>query len=362
MFEVRILTGADGGGIQALPLSVRAGLFAALATLAAGTLLLGARAQWRAGDAEPGAPLDSEQWWRAARVLLPLEAAVGLVALVSAAILGGGAPTPAAAPAVAATAGPSLLLTTAGAHLVPVAFAPGLPGPNRVVVGVQDLDADGVAQPAAGVVGVRLRLRCDGCGAAATTASLLPTGTGPWFAGTVTLPAGTWTLTPLIDAPGAAAARPVTAAITPPRPGELLVGVPADLSGPSGGPCQNRALGLELALAGAADAPPSRVVLEDAADGGAAAATARLAGLGVHLLAAPCGSAATLSDVATAASRLHLPLVGALRSEGASPWVWRTGIDQDAEGAALARRVQAGGAGDALVLVGPRPEQATEAA
>jgi len=74
--------------VTALPLSVRVGLFAALAVLAVGTLIIGAREQWREGDI-PG-PQDARSWWRMARLLLPLEAAVGLVALVSAAALGGG--------------------------------------------------------------------------------------------------------------------------------------------------------------------------------------------------------------------------------------------------------------------------------
>jgi ABC-type branched-subunit amino acid transport system substrate-binding protein len=79
------------------------------------------------------------------------------------------------------------------------------------------------------------------------------------------------------------------------------------------------------------------------------------------MLAAPCGQAGTLGGVAGAATRLRLPLVGTLRSEGSSPYVWRTGIDQDAEGTALARQVRTRGAGGALVLVGPRSEQAAEA-
>ena len=53
--------------------------------------------------------------------------------------------------------------------------------------------------------------------------------------------------------------------------------------------------------------------------------------------------------------------MGGLRSEGPSPYVWRTGVDQAAEGAALAAQVRSLGAASALVVSGPRPEQAAEA-
>lgn len=349
-----------GGGIEALPLSVRAGLFAALAVLALGALLLGAREQWRDGDLST--PVDADRWWRTARLLLPLEAGVGLVALVSAAILGGVATTPGPAPVAAAPSGPPLLTSAAGGHVVPIAIAPGLPGPNRVVVGVQDVDADGVAQPAAGVTGVTLGLACQGCDTAPLSLRLEPAGGGPWYAATVTLGAASWTLTPVVESPRPVAARPVTTGIEPARPGELLVGVAADLSGPDGGACQNRALGVELALAGAGGEVPPRLVLDDITPAGAGAAVERLAARGAGILAAPCGGAGTLGAVAAAATRLQLPLVGALRAEGPSAYLWRTGIDQEAEGAALAARVRTRGAGGALVLVGPRPEQAVEAA
>ncbi len=347
---------ATGGGIEALPLPVRAGLLAALAILAIGTLALGAREQWREGDLP--APVDAHHWWRAARVLLPLEAGVGLVALVSAAVLGGVATPPAP---VVAPAGPPLLVGAAGGRQVPIAIAPGLPGANRVVVGVQEVDADGVVRPAAGVTGVTLGLDCGGCGTAPSWLRLEPAG-GPWYAATVTLAAGSWTLTAVVNSPGPVAARPVTTGIEPPRPGELLVGVAADLSGPDGAACQNRAVGVELALASAGGAIPPRLVLEDIGAAGAGAAAERLAARGVHILATPCGGAGTLGAVAAAATRLHLPLVGALRSEGPSAYLWRTGVDQEAEGAALAGRVRDRGAGGALVLAGPRPEQAVEAA
>src|SRR5260370_15199272 len=79
-----------GGGVQAVPLPVRLTLFAALAVLAIGALVVGAREQWREGDI-PG-PVDARRWWGMARVLLPLEAAVGLVVLVSAGLAGGPVP------------------------------------------------------------------------------------------------------------------------------------------------------------------------------------------------------------------------------------------------------------------------------
>jgi ABC-type branched-subunit amino acid transport system substrate-binding protein len=357
---------AMGGGVQAVPLPVRVTLFVALAVLAVGALVVGAREQWREGEL-PG-PVDARQWWGTARVLLPLEAAVGLVLLVSAGLAGDTVPptTPAGGPPpTPPLAGSPLLLTTAGAHRVPVVLAPGLPGPNRVVVGVQDLDGGGVPQPASGITGVRLGLACGGCGEAPPSLRLEPSGAG-WYTGTVTLAAATWSLTPEIEAPSVITARPATATVDPTRPGDLLVGMPADLSGPYGGGCQNRVLGLELATAPTAELPAGgprpRVVLEDIEPDGAAAATERLAARGVRMLAAPCGGAGTLGAVAGAATRLGLPLVGTLRSEAASPYVWRTGVDQAAEGVALARQVRTQGAAQAVVLVGPRAEQAAEAA
>ena len=349
--------------MTALPLSVRVGLFAALAVLAVGTLIIGAREQWREGDI-PG-PQDARSWWRMARLLLPLEAAVGLVALVSAAALGGGGDaSPRAEPVAAAAPGSPLLMTGGGPHLVPIAIAPGLPGANRVVVGVEDRDADGVLQPAAGVTGVLLRLACDACGAAPSTVRLPAVVGGPWFAGTVTLAAGSWSISPVVEAASAVAIGSVTASIDAARPDDLLVGVPADLSGPFGSACQSHAAGVEFALAadgaGSTGRPP-RVVLDDIEPEGAVAAIDRLAGVGVRLLAAPCGEAGTLGAVAGAATRLRLPLVGGLRSEGPSPYVWRTGVDQAAEGAALAAQVRSLGAASALVVSGPRPEQAAEA-
>ena len=351
--------------MTALPLSVRVGLFAALAVIAVGSLVIGAREQWREGDI-PG-PQDTRSWWRMARLLLPLEAAVGLVALVSAAAFGGsgGSPSPPAAPVAATSPGSPLLMTGGGPDLVPIAIAPGLPGANRVVVGVEERDADGVLQPAAGVSGVVVRLACEACGAAPSTVRLTATSGGPWFTGMVTLAAGSWSISPVVEAASPSAIRTVSASIDPARPGDLLVGVPADLSGPFGSACQNHVAGVELALAAirpGASGPRPRVVLDDIEAQGAAAAVDRLAGLGVRLLAAPCGQAGTLGDVAGAATRLRLPLVGGLRSEGPSPYVWRTGVDQAAEGAALAAQVRSLGAASALVVAGPRPEQAAEAA
>ena len=351
--------------MTALPLSVRVGLFAALAVVAVGSLVIGAREQWREGDI-PG-PHDTRSWWRTARLLLPVEAAVGLVALVSAVAFGqsgGGSPAPAAAVA-AASAGSPLLMTGGGPRLVPIAIAPGLPGANRLVVGVEERDADGVLQPAAGVTGVLLRLACDGCGAAPSTLRLAATLGSPWFTGTVTLAAGSWAISPVIEAASPSAIRTVSASIDAARPGDVLVGVPADLSGPFGSACQNHAAGLELAFGAtgtSSSGPRPRVVLDDVEAGGPAAAVDRLAGLGVRLLAAPCGQAGTVGDVAGAATRLRLPVVGGLRSEGPSPYVWRTGVDQAAEGAALAAQVRSLGAASALVVAGPRPEQAAEAA
>ncbi len=315
-----------------------------------------------AGGDIPGR-VDAAGWWRMARVLLPLEAAVGLVALVSAALLGGAGAPPLhdVAEVSAAPAGSPLLLTTAGRYLLPVAIAPGLPGPNRVVVGVEDLDASGVAQPAPGVTGVLLHLACSGCGRAPQAVTLAPSGAGSWYAGTVTLTAGSWTVLAAVESPAAVAATPVTASIEQPAGDDLLVGVPADLSGPFAAACQNHAAGLELGLAGAAG-PRPRVILDDIETGGAAAAADRLAARGARVLAAPCGEAGTLGAVAGEATRLRLPLVGGLRSEGPSAYDWPTGVDQAAEGAALARQVRQLGAAGAVVVSGPRPEQAAEAA
>lgn len=300
-----------------------------------------------------------------------VEAGLAVVILGTAGVLAQ-TPNPASFPFPsqlhARPAGSPLVAASNGRHIVTLAVTPGLPGENRVIAGVDRTDANDLLVPVEGVDALRVTATC-ACAAGAEPVEMRPVPGGPWFAGRVALPAaGTWTLQVRPRVAGAledAAAE--SAEIQPAAlPGQVLVGVAADLSGAGGEGCQDSAIGVQAAAVEANQAAvigghPLRVIALDTREGGAQAAVDRLRAMGVASLAVPCGDAATAAQVTAAAARSHLPVVGAPAAAAQAPWAWTTGLSPAAEGAALADQAAARHSLSALLLAGHDPQDGIEA-
>lgn len=329
----------------------------------------GALWRTRAGDAPAGAHRRGA--WLLGRRAQAAEAAVAIVVLSMAGVLAQ-APNPVSFPyasqASPRPAGTPLFATSNGTHVIPVTVSPGLPGPNRVVSTVERSDDNDLPVPLGGVTSIDLEARC-GCSAQPVSATLRPVARGPWLSADVDLAAGAWTfeMRPHLGATTEATGAGTGEIVPLSRPDQVLVGVAADLSGSDGQACQDRTIGLQTAAVegneGAlAGGDVIRDIAVDTHQTGPAEAVQRLAGMHVVMLAAPCGDPATLAAITEEATRLHLPVVGALEAGGHVPGVWSTAPDPAAEGAALADQVATLEHGrSALVLAGHSPAEAEEA-
>ena len=247
--------------------------------------------------------------------------------------------------------------TSTGSALLAVALSPGRPGLNRLVVSVQHPDANDVPIPVPGVAAIDVAASC-ACGAAPVSGRLVPVDGGPALAGSILLPrAGRWSLR--LTAPDGAAGADVDVA---PRPtdDEVVVGVPADLSGADANTCQDQVLGLGVAAAevnerGVAGGRAVRVVAVDSHGPDPGASVGALRSLGARLLAVPCGPPETVAAVQRAASAAGIPVIG---GDGAqTPWSWPTTPSVAVEGEALARQLERQGGRRPLLVVGNGPRE-----
>jgi copper transport protein len=329
-----------------------------------------AAAAWRRRSSADGRPERRRPLVRA-RAAHVAEGAIAALVLTMAGVLAQ-TPNPVSFPYPsqlhAQPAGTPLAAASNGRHIVPLVVTPGVPGPNRVIAGVDMTDDNDLLVPVQGVDALEVTATCS-CPAPARRIDMRRVGGGPWFAGEVTLgSAGAWTLEARPRVAGVLEEPAVESAGIEPagQPGHVLVGVAADLSGPDGQRCQDAAIGLQTAAveanqAALANGDPVRLVAVDTRADGAAAAVDRLARMHVTALAMPCGDTATTSAVTAAAAHDHLPVVGAPAALARSPWVWTTFLADAAEGAALADQAASRHCLSALLLVGHEARDADEA-
>jgi ABC-type branched-subunit amino acid transport system substrate-binding protein len=291
----------------------------------------------------------------AAAVWRRWEAAVAVGVLALAGVLGQ-LPNPVSVPAFAQRhplpAGSTVATTSTGDALLAVALSPGRPGLNRLVVSVQHPDANDVPVPVAGVGPIDVAASC-ACNAPPVSGHLVPVDGGPTLAGSLMLPRpGRWSLR--LAAPGGAAVADVDVSPQPTRD-EIVVGVPADLSGPDANACQDQLLGVQVAATeinerAIAGGRAVRVVAVDSHGPDPAASVGALRSLGARVLAAPCGAPGAVAAIQQAASKQRIPLIG---GEGApTPWSWPTLASPTVEGNALAQQLQRQGGRRPLVVVG----------
>ena len=331
-----------------------------------------AGALWRSrADAAP-AGSRRRLGWLLGRRAQAAEAAVAVLVLSLAGVLAQ-EPNPASFPYPSQVdpqlAGTPLFTASNGTYLLPVTVSPGLPGPNRIISTVETSDDNDLPVPVDGVTSIDVLARC-GCSASPVRASLHRVTGGPWFAADADLGAGTWTfeVRPHVGATTAAAGSGTGQIVPVSQPHQVLVGIPADLSGAWGQSCQDRAIGMQTAAVEANEGAVAggdiiRTIAVDTAGTSPAGAVDRLARMHVALLALPCGDPATVAGITDAATHLHLLVVGALEAGKHVPGVWSTGPDPAAEGTALADHLFSAEQGhSAIVLAGRTAAEAEEAA
>jgi methionine-rich copper-binding protein CopC/putative copper export protein/ABC-type branched-subunit amino acid transport system substrate-binding protein len=298
--------------------------------------------------------------------LVGVEAVVAAATLVVAGVLGQIAQPldqPYASRAYAQDTGIPLSVTSAGPDALDVAtLAPGVVGKNTLVVEVGDADADDFLSPATDVHSVTATLSC-GCGAADQAVTLHPTGDGAEWTSDVTLarPAS-WFVTALVRRGSQRAQRVELAERVTPAvlPHQVVVGVPASLSGPQGETCRDEVLGLQTALAdlntSAADhGDLMRVVAVDLHDG-VGSALDRLQGLRARMIALPCGTDAQVHALTAGARAQGLPVIlGAGNNDPTSRGVWSTDPSWQAEGSEIASQAVRQAADSVTAIAGSSP-------
>jgi len=264
---------------------------------------------------------------RPAGWLVGIEAVIAAATLIVAGVLGQIAQPldqPYASQTYAAVAGLPVSVSAVGSNDLDVAtLAPGIVGRNTLVVEVGHSDADDFLSPASGVHSVEATLSCGGCGAPDQQVALQPTGGGTSWTGdvTVTKPAS-WLVTAEVRRGNA---KPDTVRlaerVTPVTlPHQVVIGVPASLSGPTGETCRDQVLGLQVAIAdlnsSAADhGDLIRVAAVDLHDG-VAAALSRLKSLGARMIALPCGTPGQVSALTSGARASGLPVTQSVTVSG----------------------------------------------
>jgi ABC-type branched-subunit amino acid transport system substrate-binding protein len=293
------------------------------------------------------------------------EAAVAVAVLALAGVLGQ-LPNPVSVPVFSQRhplpAGSPVATTSSGSAVLALALSPGRPGLNRLVVSVQHPDSNDVPVPVSAGGPIDVAGSCV-CGAPNVSARLLQVDGGPALAGLVQLPrAGRWSLR--LASPEGAAVADLDVS-PPPKSDEIVVGVPADLSGADANGCQDQLLGVQVAASevnerGVASGRAVRVVAVDTHGPDPAASVDALRSLGARLLAVPCGTPAAVAAVQQAAAKASIPVIG---GEGATtPWSWPTLASPPVEGNALARQLQRQGGQRPLVVAGAGPREHAVAA
>ncbi|HEV3352039.1 MAG TPA: copper resistance protein CopC, partial [Acidimicrobiales bacterium] len=283
------------------------------------------------------------------------EALAGVGVLALAGVLGQ-LPNPVSVPVFSqrhpSPAGSTVTTTSTGDAVLAVVLSPGRPGLNRLVVSVQRPDANDVPIAVGGVGGIDVAASC-ACGAPTVSGRLAPVDGGPSLAGSVLLPReGRWSLR--LTAPDGAAVADVDVSGQP-TADEVVVGVPADLSGPGANACQDQILGLQVAAAevnerGVASGKAVRVVTIDTHGPNPAASVQALRSLGARLLATPCGAPDAVAAVQSAARAARVPVVGG--DTGQTAWNWPTAASAAVEARALASQVERQGGKHVLVVTG----------
>ncbi|MBV9410542.1 MAG: ABC transporter substrate-binding protein, partial [Acidimicrobiia bacterium] len=280
-------------------------------------------------------------------------AAVGVVLLAG--VLGQ-LPNPAAVPLFSQRhpqpVGSTVTTTSTGNTLLAVALSPGRAGLNRLVVSVERPDDNDVPLPVSGVGPIDVSATC-ACGAPPVSGHLTPVDGSAALAGSVLLPrTGRWSLR--LAAPDGQAAADVDVTGTP-ASDDVVIGVPADLSGPDADACQDQVLGLQVAAAevnerGVAGGRAVRVVAVDNHGPDPTASVRALHDLGARMLAMPCGPTDAVASIQRSAASADIPVVGGDGS--GSSWAWPTLASADVEGTALARQLERQGARSALFVDG----------
>ncbi|HVW79546.1 MAG TPA: copper resistance protein CopC [Mycobacteriales bacterium] len=286
----------------------------------------------------------------ASRRMIVVEAVVAAGALVVGGVISQSSlplDEPYASQTFAASTGVAMSVAPVGDDGLDIAtLAPGIVGRNTLVLEVGHADEEDFLSPQSSVRAVTATVSCGGCGAPDQHLTLQPTGAGAEWTADVTLPrAASWLVTAAVRRAGAAAeVSRFSERVTPADlPDQVVIGVPAALSGPSGSTCRDQLLGLQVALqdlnAQAADhGDLMRVVAVDLHDG-VTQAMARLHSLGARLIAMPCGTADQVDRATSLARAAGLPVVageGSVTDRQAG--VWSTQPSWQAEGAAIANQ------------------------
>jgi len=328
--------------------------------IAAGLAATAAHRSWR--RKERNTHISAPRTRRRAEVY----AAVGVVLL--AAVLGQ-LPNPVAIPLFSQRhpqpVGSTVTTTSTGNTLLAVALSPARAGLNRLVVSVERPDDNDVPLPVMGVGAIDVSATC-ACGAPPVSGHLTPVDGGPALAGSLLFPkTGRWSLR--LAAPDGPADADVDVS-GPPVKDDVVVGVPADLSGPNADACQDQVLGLQVAAAevnerGVAGGHAVRVVAVDNHGPDPSASVGALRSLGARVLAMPCGPPDATAGIQKAAASAGIPVVGGDSGGTNSAWAWPTLAAPEIEGNALAHQLERqGGRRPLLVLGNGEREHAVAAA
>ncbi|MBV8980169.1 MAG: ABC transporter substrate-binding protein [Acidimicrobiia bacterium] len=253
--------------------------------------------------------------------------------------------------------GSTVATTSTGKTLLAVTLSPGRAGLNRLVVSVERPDANDVPLAVAGAGPIDVAATC-ACGAPPVSGRLTPVDGSPALAGPLLLPrVGRWSLR--LAAPDGPAVADVDVSGRPAND-EVIVGVPADLSGPNADVCADEIRGLQVAVAevnerGVAGGRALRVVAVDSHGPNPAAAVGALRTLGARLLAEPCGPADAVGATDRAASAAAMPVIGG--DGDTAPWIWPTAAAPGVEAAAVNEQIARQGGQHPLVVVGREAHQ-----
>jgi ABC-type branched-subunit amino acid transport system substrate-binding protein len=282
------------------------------------------------------------------RLLVVGEAVVATGALVVGGVLGQASlplDEPYSSQTYATSTGVALAAAAVGTDGIDIAtLAPGIVGRNTLVLEVGHSDEEDFLSPAGDVRGVSATISCGGCGVPDQQLTLRPTGDrSEWTADVSVQQAATWLVTATVSsADGRRDTERFSERVTPPSlPDQLVIGVPAALSGATGETCRDQVLGMDAALqdlnSQAADhGDLVRVVTVDLHDG-VPAAMHQLRDLGARLIAMPCGTSSEVEQATSLARSAGLPVVAGSATVADDPaGVWSTQPSWTAEGAAIA--------------------------
>lgn len=311
--------------------------------------------------------------------LVAVEAGIFAVVLLLAGTLsqiGQPAELPFASQTYRSFSGPPMVVGNTGHRYVPITVLPGTVGKNEVVTQVQYLDTNGFPFVQPGVTAMTADLACP-CSNVVSHVVLTRSLGSTWWHGSVALPvAGQWSIkvTPTYSRPSLTDSLPSANSvidIAPARlPKQVTIGTITDLSGTDGQSCYDRLGGLQVAIQEADKLATDHgdVMRLDVMDtgGSTAAAAADVTALqrnGARLIVAPCGSEANLEAVDAQAAAHHLPVVSTQWvPDSRAPWVWETGLNPRAEGAALAQRMQQTNVRSVMIVKGQTAYDNEEAA